>query len=148
MKIRLNNRISTLVQIIMVDNLYGEDFLDIVYDEENAWLYANWKGYQTDSSVKEGVNRMIHMLDEHRAAKILNDNSNTLGIWMGVATWLIFDALPRARKAGLKSFAHVYGPSRFSRVSAEGALLLLSPSQVDIKAFEDIASARSWLARQ
>jgi hypothetical protein len=132
----------------MVDNLYGEHFLDMVYDEENAWLYANWKGYQTDKSVKEGINRMIRMLEEHQASRVLNDNSNTLGIWMGVATWLIYDALPRARKAGLKSFAHVYGPSRFSRISAEGALLLLSPAQVDIKAFEDIESAKSWLRRQ
>lgn len=34
-----------------------------------------------------------------------------------IAIWLIDDALPRARKAGPKSFSHVHGPSRFSRIT-------------------------------
>jgi hypothetical protein len=129
----------------MVDNLFQENFLDIEYDGEHRCLYANWKGYQSDMSVKTGINRLIDLMIEHKVFRILNDNTNTLGIWMGVASWLIFDALPRARRAGLQSFAHVYGPSRFSRVSAEAALLLLNSTPTDIKTFEDIRSAKEWL---
>jgi hypothetical protein len=129
----------------MVTNLFREDFLEIFYDEEDQWLHADWRGYQTDTSVKAGVNSLIDLLAQHQAAKILNDNTRTLGIWMENAPWLVFDALPRARKAGLKAFAHVYGPSRFSRVSADAALFLLKRSNIEIRAFEDVESAKKWL---
>ena len=129
----------------MIKNLFQDDFFEIEHDDENCWLHVNWKGYQTDRSIKDGINCLIDLIAEHRVFNVLNDNTNILGIWMGVASWLIFDALPRAKKAGMRSFAHVYGPSRFSRISADAALLLLNRLPTDIKAFEDIHAAKDWL---
>lgn len=87
-------------------------------------------------------------MTEHRIYKVLNGNTNIVGIWTGVANWLVFDALSRARWAGMTSFAHAFGPSRFSRISAEAALLLLSPVVTDIKAFDEIGAAKDWLRRR
>ena len=129
----------------MTKNLLKDDFFEIDYDGASRCLHVNWKGYQTDKSVKDGVNCLIDLMSEHQVFRVLNDNTNILGNWMGVASWLIFDALPRARKAGMTSFAHVYGTSRFSRISADAALLLLNSPTTDIKAFEDIQAARNWL---
>jgi hypothetical protein len=129
----------------MLKNLFHDYFLEIEFDDEIGGLYVNWKGYQTDSTVKAGVNRVIDLLAEQQVSKILNDNTNVLGIWMSVASWLAFNALPRARQAGMKSLAHVYGPSRFSRVSFDAALVLLNSSPADIKTFDDVASAKEWL---
>ena len=129
----------------MVKNLFHDDFFEIDHDDENRCLHVNWKGYQTDNSVKDGVNCLIDLMTKHQVFSVLNDNTNTLGIWIGVAGWLVFDALPRARKAGMTSFAHVYGPSRFSRVSADAALLLLNRSAPDIRTFEDTQAAKTWL---
>lgn len=129
----------------MVDITGTERFLEIQYDEENGWLYLNWKGYQTDDTVKQGINKLIDLLVEYKVGKVLNDNSNTLGIWLGVAGWLVFDALPRARDAGMTSFAHVFGVSRFSKVSAEAALRLLNSTTQDIKTFNDVEAAKEWL---
>jgi hypothetical protein len=130
----------------MVKALFRDDFFEIDYHEAGRYFHVNWKGYQTDKSVKDGINCLINLMIEHRVSKVLNDNTNVLGIWMGVAGWLVFDALPRARKAGMTAFAHVYGPSRFSRVSADAAIALLNSSTTDIKAFEDIQAAKDWLA--
>lgn len=133
----------------MVTHLFQEDFLEISYDKVHRCLYMNWKGYQTDASVKTGINRLIDFMAEHRVFKVLNDNTCTLGIWTGVASWLIFDALPRAKQAGLLAFAHVYGPSRLSRISFDAALFLLPSSASDIiKPFDDIQAARDWLKSQ
>jgi hypothetical protein len=41
--------------------------------------------------------------------------------------------------------AHVFGPSRHSRISAEAALLLLRARAADIKTFEDIEEAKACL---
>jgi hypothetical protein len=129
----------------MVENLFRDDFVEIEYDDEAGYLCVNWQGYQTDKSIKDGINFLIDSMTRYQVFKVLNDNANTLGIWIGVASWLIFDALPRARQAGMKSFAHVYGTSRLSRISADAALLLLNPSTVDVKAFDDIQTAKDWL---
>jgi hypothetical protein len=129
----------------MVKTLFKDDFLKIELDEKTGFLYADWTGYQTDTSVKSGTNCLIDLMTEHKVSKILNDNTNILGIWMTVATWLVFDALPRARKAGMTSLAHVYGPSRFSRISFEAALTLLNSSAIGIQTFDDVESARQWL---
>jgi hypothetical protein len=45
----------------------------------------------------------------------------------------------------MKAFAHVYGPSRMSRISAEAALFLLSSATHDIKAFDEFDAAKAWL---
>ena len=128
--------------------LFQNDFLDISYDEKHCCLHLNWKGYLSDAAIKTGINRFIDLMTEHQVFKVLNDNTHTLGIWTGVASWLVFNARPRARDAGLQAFAHVYGPSRLSRISADAALLLLSASATDIKAFDDIDMARHWLRDQ
>lgn len=125
--------------------LLQNQFLEISLDEKNEWLYMDWKGYQIDESIKEGCNRAIELMSKHKIFKVLNDNTHTQGIWLGVSRWLVFEALSRARQAGMKSFAHVYGPSRMSRISAEAALFLLSPAVSDIKAFDDIGAAKTWL---
>jgi hypothetical protein len=110
-----------------VKTVYQEACLDVALDEENGWLYADWKGQHHDGSIKEGINLMINLMVKHQVFKVLNDNTRMSGIWTGVAMWLVRDALPRARKAGLHSFAHVFRMSSFSRISAEAALLLLKP---------------------
>jgi hypothetical protein len=46
----------------------------------------------------------------------------------------------------MTGFAHVYGPSRLSRISAEGALFLLGTRAADIRTFDDIDEAMAWLA--
>lgn len=130
---------------MLLTQLERSEFLEISLDAENGYLYVDWKGYQTDKSIKEGCERIVELMTRFGVFKVLNDNTNTLGIWLGVSHWLIFDILPRARKAGMTAFAHVYGPSRMSRVSAEAALILLAPATRDIKTFERIDEARAWL---
>jgi hypothetical protein len=138
-------RIEVRTFAAMLSVLFSNDFIDISLDARNAWLYLDWKGYQTDESIKTACNKAIELLAEHGVSKILNDNAKVLGIWTGVAKWLAFDALPRARQAGMSRFAHVYGPSRLARVSAEAALILLSSRLKDIKTFDDIEQAKAWL---
>jgi hypothetical protein len=121
-------------------------FLDIYLDDEGPWLYLDWKGYQSNASVKEGCERALALFIEHKLHKVLNDNTHTLGIWIGAAPWLIFSLLPRARKAGLTWCAHIYGPSRLARISADAALGLQNPNTADMKGFDLKVEATAWLA--
>jgi hypothetical protein len=128
--------------------LFQESFLEIYLDEERSWLYLDWKGYQSNASVKAGCERALEALIANKLHKVLNDNTHTLGIWIGAAPWLIFNLLPRARKAGLKWCAHIYGPSRLSRISADTALGLQKPETADMKGFDRKTDGEAWLLGQ
>lgn len=45
----------------------------------------------------------------------------------------------------MTSFAHVFGPSRLSRISAAAALFLPGSKASGIKAFDEMGEALAWL---
>jgi hypothetical protein len=42
--------------------LYTSSNIDIYHDEPNGWLYADWKGYQTERYVHMGCDCMLNWL--------------------------------------------------------------------------------------
>lgn len=125
--------------------LFQASYLDIFLDSEVPCLHLDWKGQQTDASIRAGCERLLELMAEHQVYKILNDNTNAVGVWTSVVQWLVFDMRPRAFKAGMTCCAHVFGPSRLSQLSAEAALLLINPFTDEIKPFNDVDDAKLWL---
>jgi hypothetical protein len=125
--------------------LFQESFLDILLDDEMPLLHMNWKGYQSDVSIMTGSERLLELMQQKHVYKVLNDNTNSLGIWLGMVNWLVFNFRPRVMAAGLQCCAHVYGPSRLSRISAEAAEALLGPYTRQIKGFSTVEEAKAWL---
>jgi hypothetical protein len=125
---------------------FQKPFLEAWVDQDKGWLYLDWKGYQSNASVKEGCEAALEAFVRHKLHKVLNDNTHTLGIWIGAAPWLIFNLLPRARKAGLQWCAHIYGPSRLARISADAALGLQNPNTADMRGFDHRTEAEAWLS--
>lgn len=121
-----------------------EDFIIIEYDQENHWVYVDWKGYQTEQSVMTGCERMLDAVVLYKCTKILNDNTNVVGIWTPAANWVGVNWFPRIQAAGVSYFAWVYSPSAMSRVSTDEALKnTVTPDF--IRTFFDINAAKSWL---
>lgn len=122
------------------------DYVDIYIDDENRWLYANWKGYQSDGSIIEGANLMHEILKGSGLTKVLVDNREVIGIWISMAEWIAQDWIPRLHAAGMKKFALIYSPARFSRVSANAVRSLHDRSLCDVFGFSVESEAREWLA--
>lgn len=129
-----------------LNQVYYRDFVEISFDTNNNWLHANWNGYQSDASVKEGCELILEALTRFNVSKVLNDNRQVLGIWTGVADWLARNWFPRMRAAGMKRFALIYSPSRMSQVSADAAMLLYDPDGRDVVGFYSESAAIGWLA--
>ena len=123
---------------------FYDDFLSIEYDVNSDWVYSNWKGYQTESSIQEGYRKLHDALKTFRCSKILNDNTNVLGMWTSVSTWMDTSWLPMMRQAGLKYFAWVYPRSLISRESRNESIRSNNIDNV-VQIFEDIETARQWL---
>ena len=116
----------------------------IGYDAENGWLYVDWKGYQTEHSIMTGCEKILEALKAYHCSKVLNDNTNVVGIWTPASAWVGSNWLPRLKEAGLKYFAWVYSPSAMSRVSTDEAMKNTDVPDI-VQTFEDAEAARRWL---
>ncbi|MDX5346206.1 MAG: hypothetical protein LPJ89_10690 [Hymenobacteraceae bacterium] len=120
-----------------------DSYITIKYDNVGDWLYADWHGDQTEQSVMDGCEMMLHYLKQERCCKVLNDNTNVTSIWLDASKWVGEDWFPRMNDAGLKYFAWVYSPNVYSRLSTDESLKYGGKS-VAIT-FESIETARQWL---
>lgn len=128
-----------------LQKIYHCDFVEVSFDSSNQWIYADWKGYQSDASVKEGCELILEALIQFNVSRVLNDNRRILGIWTGVAEWMACNWYPRMHKAGMKKFALVYSPSRLSQVSADAAMHLFDSEGHTVTGFFEENAAVSWL---
>ncbi|MBC7829544.1 MAG: hypothetical protein H7122_17500 [Chitinophagaceae bacterium] len=126
---------------------FYQDFVTIEYNDQCEWLYADWKGYQTEYSVKEGCEKMLEASKLFNCSKILNDNTNTVGIWTPAFKWMGTNWLPSMAEAGVKFFALVYSSSDMSRLSAGGVVGATGSSNI-VQTFENLESAETWLNEQ
>ncbi len=89
--------------------IFQQDFISIEADSINDWIYAEWKGYQTEASVKEGCMQILDAAKKFNFNKILNDNSSVIGIWTPAAHWVATEWFPEVTEAGIKNLP---GPIR------------------------------------
>lgn len=125
--------------------LFSENFIEISFDPKAKILLANWKGYQSVASIRTGCEAMLKFLTEKKLHKVLNDNTNVLGIWRSAAEWMAHDWFPRMNAAGLESFAWVYSASRLSQISTDDTLAMLDAGKFGIKLFYEKPEAHNWL---
>jgi hypothetical protein len=125
---------------------FHEDYITIDYDIANHVIYANWKGYQTEGFIKKGCEKILEAMVQFKCSRILNDNTNVIGIWTPAAPWVAVEWFPRMVDRGLKHFAWINSPSILSQVSANEALKLMPSIKVKvIRTFDDVTSGMEWL---
>ena len=126
--------------------LLHEPHIAISYDHLNDWLCADWQGEQNLRSVQQGGHDMLRLLSQQRCHKVLNDNRNVTGMWSEAAEWAGKDWFPAMVAAGLRYFAWVYSPNVYSRLSTD-LTLQFTRGNVVVATFDDVTTARAWLAQ-
>lgn len=124
--------------------VFSDEFLCVEIHEEGNWLYANWMGYQSEEQIKKGCEIILDTVIKRGVKKMLNDNSNVVGIWTPAARWVGSIWVPRIQKAGLTHMAWVHSPSRLSQVSTHAAIEFFPAAHV-IKTFYNVNEAKAWL---
>ncbi|MFB9865278.1 hypothetical protein EFA69_01420 [Rufibacter immobilis] len=125
--------------------IFKDTYITICFNPEEKYILGDWTGFQTKQSVQDGCERILEAMVQHECHKILNDNTNVEGIWSSAAEWVGSDWFPRLRQAGMTSFAWVYSPSMFSRLSTDKSLRFTYDT-TGIEVFDSIAEALQWLA--
>lgn len=134
------------------DEVHGEILFSAHYIaiavEPNGILRANWKGFQTINTVMEGCDNILALMTAHRCFHILNDNTLVQGIWGSAASWLAGTWFPQMQASGMKRFAWVYSPAKFSQYSTDGTMALMNSDDLNVRVFNTEAEARHWLTQE
>jgi len=126
--------------------LYQQPNIEIYWDEKFQWIYADWIGYQTVPDIERGCEQILRLVTAKNCDSILNDHRRVEGIWTAAAEWLGRVWFADLRRSGLRQFAWIYSPARFSQVSTDETMRLVPPGLV--KTFADYESAVTWLWKQ
>ncbi len=123
---------------------FTEDNLDLEYNRCHNWIYADWKGYHTFSSVRRGCELIHDLIEAKGCSKLFNDNRFALGDWQDATQWIVTDWMPRMDNIGLSAAAWVLSPSGIHRATAQEIFISMK-TQTQIQIFNDYYSAKNWL---
>jgi hypothetical protein len=115
-----------------------------VYEYDNNWLRLDWRGNLDDDTVMAGALRLLELVKQEQATKVLNDNSLVEGLWADSARWGGEVFFPQLYDAGCRYFAWVLSPERYSQLSAQLAVQQTTAGIV-FMTFHDPATAAAWL---
>lgn len=120
--------------------------LTAYYDSWNNWLYLEWDGELTLSSVKPACLEIARCFIDHQYPRVLNNNVQLTGIEWDVTGWLARNLFPYLRLAGVKQFAWVHATSLRGQHMAEGVLQQF-PAELELALFADVEDAVTWLTK-
>lgn len=118
----------------------------IEYDPVTNWVVMDWDGYATSRQFREGTERMLQLLKEHHASKVLADVKDMVLIGREDQQWLNNHFLPEAIQAGFQAIALVRPSHYFNQVAIEGISYKVDQEKLRIQIFERVEEAKAWLA--
>jgi hypothetical protein len=119
---------------------------ELLFDENNNWLRANWLGYVDPQEAYNGARMFLQSQQELRCAYLLNDNSRLQGPWLDSVEWLRTVWAPRVQELGLRYIAHVTQPRELLDEATLTPYFFVAGLQLQL--FDDVASAEDWLRGQ
>ena len=128
-----------------IELLLTSDVLDLHYDDENTWLYLDWKGPQDLELVRAACQDVLGFIRQTGAQKALNDNTHITEISWELAQWVGYDFIPQAAAAGLEYVAWVCSPLLSCR-SNLSLMSSFSDQKPQVATFDDMSDAYAWLS--
>ena len=116
------------------------------YDAEVPCVIMTWRGYATSREFREANERILGVLSERGASKLLGDIKEFVLIGADDQHWLSSNWIPRAVEAGLRTVAMITPVFYFNRVAVESVGQKLDPEALILQHFDTRDSARGWLA--
>jgi hypothetical protein len=128
----------------MARNIGDNPICCVSFDANVPCLFVEWRGYATSTQLRFVHERILELLEEHRVAKILGDNSGLPTVHADDQKWIIENWMPRAKAAGLRVSAAKQPVSYFGRL-AMNTLYAAMPAGMVARSFDQLDQARRWL---
>ncbi len=141
--IRLVER-ESIDGVKLLENPSDNPICSLSYDRSIRCVTLVWRRYATSAQYRFIHEAIIQMLQQYQASKILGDNSDLPVVHAEDQQWIIENWITRAKAAGLKAVATNRSLSFFGRLTI-GSIQARMASEITIKTFADVHSARNWL---
>ena len=130
---------------LLAANIHDNPVCTVNFDPRIPGIVVIWKRYVTSLQLRFVHEKVLEMIVEHGAHKILGDDTDLSVIHPRDQEWILNDWMPRAFSAGLKAAASKRPSGYFGRLSTTS--IQSQAVKLVHQAFDDLASAREWLIR-
>lgn len=126
---------------------YDDGTLLIDWDEINQWVLVVRKEniYVEGKDFFAGANKIVELVQEKQAGKVLGDYTNMRVINREDQNWFTQDWAPRAYDAGLRYFVGVAPRSYAAQTSLQMVMKEFNWAGIKTAIFEDLEAATEWL---
>lgn len=129
----------------LVSNLEDNPVCRVTVDSAVPCIFIVWQRYATSAQLRFVHEHMLELLRREQLSKILGDDTSLAVIHIDDQMWLREQWMPRAAAAGLKAAASKIPYAFFGKQSVAN-VQSGAPSGLNLRSFETLTEARSWLA--
>jgi len=130
----------------LLENFWDNPICSIGHDQANHCIVVVWRQYATQDQFRYILEKLLSLICEHRAYKILGDDTALPAIPTEDRFWIIDEWFPRAVKCGLRFAASKRPDAYFGRL-AVSHIRSAAPAPLQCRTFEKVEEAREWLDR-
>ena len=118
----------------------------IGYDADVPCVVMTWRGYATSREFRDTNERVLAIIEERGARKLLADVKKFVLIGSDDQHWLARNWIPRVVEAGVSAVGMVPPDAHFGRVAVDSVGHTLDPERMTLRLFAGRDAAREWLA--
>lgn len=130
--------------VALARNIADNPICCVSYDESIPAVFVDWRSYATSTQLRFIHERVLELIEEHRATKILGDVSQLPTVHAEDQKWIIENWMPRAKAAGLRAAAARHPKAYFGRLAVSTLFSAMS-ADVAARSFKRLDDARRWL---
>jgi hypothetical protein len=128
----------------LLENFCDNPVCTIRHDEANHCIIIVWRQYATQMQFRYIHEKLLSLICQHHADKILGDDTALPAIPSEDRFWIIDEWFPRAVKCGLRFAASKRPDAHFGKV-AVSHIHSSAPAGLQCRSFEKLEEARAWL---
>jgi hypothetical protein len=128
----------------LVRDIENNPICCVSYDESIPGIFVEWRSYANSTQLRFIHERVLELIEQHHASKILGDVSRLPTVHADDQKWIVENWMPRAKAAGLRAAAAKRPKAYFGRLAVSMLYTAMS-ADVAARSFKRLDDARRWL---
>jgi hypothetical protein len=124
---------------------FQDSYITVTWDELNQCILVEWFGFFTSPQLRIAGEKVLTLINEQKATKIITDTSQSRLISPEDQNWIATEWQQRAVQAGLRQLVTVLPHDIIAQMAMNRLSNLLKEGELETTYFATAAEARQWL---
>lgn len=125
---------------------FDAPYVVIDWDEQIGCSVAHWRGFAQSADYRQGLDKVLELLQAHKATKALADLRDQKPATEADQQWTNENWFPRAIAIGLNRMAVVIPKSQLANMALTKIMSNVNDQEFNTAYFDDVEEAKKWLA--